>query len=109
RMIPKGIGEKPKLVGDARNAVPCFHCVLGRHNEELPGNLTTVRLKRERTNELASPAPFTAPLRACKKISNCFYAAFKRSRVPGTFYRSLTVTAPYVVDAANGAATVRKR
>jgi len=27
----------------------------------------------------------------------------------GAFYRSLTVTAPYVVDAANGAATVRKR
>ena len=39
----------------------------------------------------------------------CFFAAFKRTRIPGTFYRSLTVTAPYVVDSANGAVTVRER
>jgi len=32
-----------------------------------------------------------------------------RFRIPGTFYRSLTVTAPYVVDSANGAVTVRER
>src|SRR6185437_12870940 len=29
--------------------------------------------------------------------------------LPGTFYRSLTVTAPYVLGAANGAVTVRER
>jgi len=43
--------------------------------------------------------PLTAP----------FFSAFKRTPIPGTVYRSLTVTAPYVVDSANGAATVRER
>src|SRR6185437_12180319 len=31
------------------------------------------------------------------------------SRFDATFYRSLTVAAPYVIDSANGAVTVRER
>jgi len=34
---------------------------------------------------------FDAPLQGCEEISNCFFAMFERTRVPGTFYRSLTV------------------
>ena len=46
---------------------------------------------------------------AVVKTIELLFLAFKCTRIPGTFYRSLTVTAPYVVDSANGAVTVRER